>query len=265
MRRFLSLGAGVQSSTLALMAAAGEIAAPEAAIFADTQAEPQAVYDWLGWLEQQLPFPVYRVTEGSLFDVIGQPRKTGVWPIMPIPAFIQGLDGRPALANRSCTQDYKLIPIRRKVRELLGLTGRRSPDAPVATQLIGISLDEAQRMKDSREPWIRHEWPLIDLRMTRADCIAWMEARGYPRPPKSSCTFCPYHDNAQWAATKADPEAWAQAVAVDRRIRELWHGRVPSGLFLHRSLKPLEEVDFEKAERQQPNLFGNECEGMCGV
>lgn len=46
----LSLGAGVQSSTLALMAAAGEITPmPQAAIFADTQAEPASVYKWLDW------------------------------------------------------------------------------------------------------------------------------------------------------------------------------------------------------------------------
>lgn len=52
---FLSLGAGVQSSTMALMAAKGEITPmPDAAIFADTSAEPQAVYDWLDWLIKQL-------------------------------------------------------------------------------------------------------------------------------------------------------------------------------------------------------------------
>ena len=54
----LSLGAGVQSSTMALMAAKGEITPmPDCAIFADTQAEPQSVYDYLDWLEKQLPFP----------------------------------------------------------------------------------------------------------------------------------------------------------------------------------------------------------------
>jgi hypothetical protein len=48
---YLSLGAGVQSSTLALMAAHGEITPmPVAAIFADTQAEPASVYRWLDWL-----------------------------------------------------------------------------------------------------------------------------------------------------------------------------------------------------------------------
>ena len=57
----------MQSSTLALMAAAGEITPmPKCAIFADTQAEPASVYRWLDWLEKQLPFPVHRVTKGNL-------------------------------------------------------------------------------------------------------------------------------------------------------------------------------------------------------
>jgi hypothetical protein len=41
----LSLGAGVQSTTLALMAAHGEVGPmPDCAIFADTCWEPKAVY-----------------------------------------------------------------------------------------------------------------------------------------------------------------------------------------------------------------------------
>jgi hypothetical protein len=50
----LSLGAGVQSTTLALLAARGELALPEAAIFADTGWEPLAVYQNLEWLRGQL-------------------------------------------------------------------------------------------------------------------------------------------------------------------------------------------------------------------
>src|SRR5687767_3560347 len=58
----ISLGAGVQSSTMALMAAHGEITPmPAAAIFADTGNEPAGVYRWLEWLTTQLPFPVNRV------------------------------------------------------------------------------------------------------------------------------------------------------------------------------------------------------------
>lgn len=69
--RVISLGAGVQSTTLALMAARGEVGPmPDCAIFADTGAEPLAVYKHLDWLEKELPFPVYRVSAGNLRDEI---------------------------------------------------------------------------------------------------------------------------------------------------------------------------------------------------
>ena len=95
----LSLGAGVQSSTLALMAAKGLVTPmPQCAIFADTQAEPPSVYRWLDWLEKELPFPVHRVTKGSLTDAqllirkrtktVGKP-----WSKSLIPAFIKNPDG----------------------------------------------------------------------------------------------------------------------------------------------------------------------------
>lgn len=272
--RILSLGAGVQSTTLALLAAHGIIGPmPDGAIFADTGAEPAAVYKHLDWLSSGvLPYPVHRVAEGDLGKIIGQKRPTGKWVHMPIPAFIASSNGgRAALLNRSCTQDYKIRPIRRKVRELAGLTRKRSPKEPVVEQWIGISCDEAQRMKDSREPWVRHRYPLIELGMTRADCLKWIAAHGYPTPPKSSCTFCPFHDAEQWKATKADPEAWAQALEMDERIRHLWAGRVPSPLYLHRSLKPLAEAVAELEAKtvldvdDNLDLFTNECEGMCGV
>ena len=53
--RVLSLGAGVQSTTLALMAAHGEIGPmPDCAIFADTGWEPNAVYEHLAWLDRRM-------------------------------------------------------------------------------------------------------------------------------------------------------------------------------------------------------------------
>ena len=48
--RILSLGAGVQSSTLALMIERGDLPMVDAAIFADTKGEPKEVYDRLDWL-----------------------------------------------------------------------------------------------------------------------------------------------------------------------------------------------------------------------
>lgn len=266
--RVLSLGAGVQSTTMALMAAQGEFeSVPDAAIFADTQWEPAHVYRHLDWLEKQLPFPVYRVTAGNLREHVAAERPKGKFLKVDIPAYVKNPDGSAGgLINRSCTRDFKIRPIMKKVRELIGITGRRSPTEPVVEQWIGISLDEVIRAKPAREAWIQSRWPLIEKRMNRSDCLAWMARNGYPKPEKSACIGCPFHSNAEWRAL--NEAEFADAVEVDRRLRnrppEAY--RAKGTLFLHRSNTPLDEIDLSTAEdRGQGNLFLNECEGMCGV
>jgi len=78
------------------------------------------------------------------------------------------------MIRRQCTKDYKIVPIRPKVRELVGLAGRRSPDMPIVEQWIGISLDEAIRMKPSCDDWQVDRWPLIEQRLWRQDCLRWL-------------------------------------------------------------------------------------------
>jgi hypothetical protein len=264
--RVISLGAGVQSSTMALMAARSEIGPmPDAAIFADTQSEPAAVYRHLDWLEGQLPFPVYRVTAGSLRDEILR-AMTGVRTTARPPFFT--LSG--GMLNRQCTQDFKLLPIQRKIRELIGLKPRqRGPKDPVVEQWIGISLDEAVRMKPARHRYVTNRWPLIECQMNRLDCLRWCERHNYPAPPKSACTFCPYHDDMQWRALRdQDPASFADAIEVDEAIRPGVPG--PRGRrdlwFVHRDRVPLGQVDLSTPkDRGQLDLFANECEGLCGV
>lgn len=267
--RLISLGAGVQSSTLALMAANGVVGPmPDGAIFSDTGAEPAAVYQWLDWLEEKLPFPVHRVSGGDLrHDVLKSALDLGRHAATP-PFFTLTADGGgKGILRRQCTKDYKIEPIRRKVRQLLGAprTGR-VPAGLLVEQWIGISLDEVQRMKPSRDTWTVHRWPLVDARMSRGDCLQWMERRGYPRPPRSACTFCPYHNDAEWRAIKNGPaDEWASVVELDKSIRSGVKG-TRDRLYLHRSCVPIDEIDFSTAEdRGQLNMFGNECEGMCGV
>lgn len=261
--RVVSLGAGVQSTTMALMAAHGEIGPmPDCAIFADTGWEPKAVYDHLEWLTGQLPFPVHIVSAGNIREglVAGSNGKRGA----SIPAYTET---GPII--RQCTKEYKLEPIHRMVRQLVGLYRKRSPAEQVVEQWIGISLDEAMRVKPAREAWNGHRWPLIELRMNRWDCLLWMERHGYPTPPKSACIGCPYHANAMWREMRDHrPDEFADAVEIDRLLRsgKAFQGRVKKPAFLHRSCIPLEDVDLSTAEdRGQLNLFINECEGMCGV
>jgi hypothetical protein len=268
--RFLSLGAGVQSSTLALMIAHGEIAKVQAAIFADTQWEPKKVYHWLDWLEaeiQRLPnsFPIYRVTEGNLRHNALRSENTTGGKFAAIPWHVTKADGSAALGRRQCTAEYKLKPLRRKLRQLVGLQKGERSKGVMAEILVGISTDEATRMKPSRDKWQRNVWPLIDLGMSRHDCMVWMERKGYPLPPKSSCIGCPFHSNAEWRAIKSDPEAWADALVVDEAIRKPARG-INAEQFMHHTRKPLAQVDLSTAEeRGQINLFELECEGMCGI
>lgn len=273
-KNIISLGAGVQSSAMALMAACGELTPmPDCAIFADTGAEPKGVYDWLNWLEKQLPFPVYRVSAGNLRDDLlsTEPGRSA-----SIPAFTE-FRGNIGMTRRQCTREYKVEPIQQAVRKLIGLKpGERGPKTVAVRQWIGISLDEMQRMKDSGKSYIENVWPLIDKRITRQHCLDWMAARGYPKPAKSACTFCPYHDDSMWRDMKLnDPESFASAVEVDRALRgpaEVRAKRAMDGaMYIHRSCKPLELVDFRSAEdigqkRLWPDEgFQAECEGMCGV
>jgi hypothetical protein len=240
--RVLSLGAGVQSTTLALMAAHGEIDPPDCAIFADTGWEPATVYAHLDWLETQLPFPVHRVSGGDIRNSIA----TGGYD--PIPWYVEGGIGR-----RQCTKVYKLYPIRRLVRQMLG--GKTPRDG--CEMWVGISSDEAHRMKPSTVAYIRNVWPLVDRRLSRADCRAKLGRWGVTAP-RSACCGCPFLSDADWIQRRQQPE-FAATVQISRRL-------ATTGQFMHRSLLPIDEVDLSTwAERGQADLFGQECEGLCGV
>ena len=270
----LSLGAGVQSSTLALMAAKGEIGPmPTAAIFADTQAEPASVYRWLDWLEKQLPFPVIRVTQGSLTVAsltVRTNRKTGKsYYSNMIPAYTRNPDGSKGIVSRHCTYNYKLVPLLKKQREIGKI--KRGQKTVGVISWIGISLDEVSRMKPSRNNWAQNRWPLIEMEMTRHDCLRWMEARGFPTPPRSACTYCPFHSDHEWKRLKNDePSAFADAVQFEKDLQYLHqvthaNGKIRGKIFLHNSLVPLGEIDFSEDTKQGNLNFHNECEGMCGV
>jgi hypothetical protein len=170
------------------------------------------------------------------------------------------------MIRRQCTGEYKIVPIHRKVRDLAGLTRRRSPDHAVVEQWIGISVDEFVRIKPSREAWQINRWPLVERQMTRHDCLTWLERHGYPLPPRSSCIGCPFHSDDEWRRIRdTDPESWDDAVALDRAIRTGLRG-IRGEMFLHRSAVPLDEADLSTdADRGQLDLWPNECEGMCGV
>jgi hypothetical protein len=271
----LSLGAGVQSSCLALMAAKGEIGPmPDAAIFADTQAEPASVYVWLDWLEKQLPFPVLRVTRGDLTEAslrVRTSKKTGQNYVKhAIPAFISRAGHPNGIMQRACTLDFKIEVLEREMRKMAGIRRHKKGTPPTVTTWIGMSMDELQRVKAARKPWNQNRWPLLEKRMTRRDCLQWMKDAGYPEPPRSSCSYCPYHSNREWQRLKDDePASFAQAVWYEKQLQKSMERveRIDGVPYLHPLRESLDTIDFTKPLPQMDlwQDFNNECAGMCGA
>ena len=279
--RVLSLGAGVQSSVLALLlseesprlAEQGYLK-PDVAIFADTGWEPEYVYQHLEWLEEQLTFPLVKVSSGNIKKNV----KKGLTPsghaFIDIPFYLVNEDGKKGMLWRQCTNHYKISPILRRVRKLAGgQRGRPFPKNQYVEMWLGISMDEVTRMKPSREPWVEHRWPLVDIGMSRQDCIDWFISN-HPdrRLPRSACVICPYRSDDHWIELKQkEPDSFDEAVRFDRWLRSSKKNpvrRIVNGRpYLHASRRPLSSVIAEReiAGIDAVNHFNNECEGHCGV
>jgi len=248
---YLSFGAGVQSTALLVCSNLGLHGVPRAdvAIFADTTFEPSHVYQQLRDMRRWSKIPVETVK--------ADPSKR-VKRFIGIPVFTEN----GGATMRQCTNDWKVVPIQKRVRQSLCRGDK-------ALAMIGISVDEAHRMKPSRKKWIDNSYPLIDARLRRADCLRIVAEAGLPKPERSACYFCPYHSNHEWRMYRdKHPKEFARAVAYDASLRD---GTSPlrSPAFLHRTRVPLDQVLLDRPEKsmfpEEPDQFGNECEGMCGV
>ncbi|MFI7209492.1 hypothetical protein [Micromonospora aurantiaca (nom. illeg.)] len=257
-RRYLSLGAGVQSSALLLLAARGEIPTFDAAIFADTGWEPAPVYAHLRRLEQlagPAGIPVVRVSAGNIrHDALDPAHRFASMPL-----FTLGPGSERGMARRQCTSEYKIKPIKAEVRRRLGYPHpARIPAGVVAEMAIGISLDEIGRARDADVAYMRNTFPLLDLGWRREDCLAYLTEHDLADTPRSACVGCPYRTDAEWVRLRRDdPAGWAEAVAFDAAIR---HGSARANaagqllrgqFFLHRQRIPLDQVTL-RPRTQEP-------------
>jgi hypothetical protein len=257
----LSHGAGVQTTTLCWMVARGDLPPIDAAVFADTGGEPRRVYEYLDWMEPQLPFPLIRVKRPgpSLEDLsIGVANGTLPREGAPLPPwfFYNADEGREGMMRKHCSGEFKREVVIRELRRQLGLAkGERSKAARVELW-IGMTTDEMFRVAPARQKFLHHRHPLVELNLTRTDCIKWLQERQLPVPPKSACVFCPYRTNAQWRhmATEA-PDDFAEAIRATH----------PRGAFVHRSLEPLRRANLLDHHVDQLGLpLGADCDS-CGL
>lgn len=251
-----SFGGGVQSTAVLVLAAQGVLDLrtflfanvgddsehPATLRYVNDIAKPYAMQHGLDLIE--VAYHRANGTPETLYQRITAPgNKVEVIPV-------RLGSGQPT--SRICTYRFKVEVVAKWLRQQ-GVT-----KAAPATVALGISLDELQRMRSSSGfAYYTLAYPLIELRMTRQDCINVIERAGLPVPPKSSCWFCPFHRLTRWRdMADTEPDLFRRSVALERYMNE--HIRHPKGkddVFFTDALKPLDKAVGDKT---QGKLFDTE-------
>ena len=266
----LSFGAGVQSTALALLSGNQKTSIPvfDFGIFSDTGAEPDSVYDCLEKVKKHASFPIITaIHKKGLKHSIHEAKQTGSG-FVGVPFFTKKENGSIGMLRRQCTNHYKIQPVHKEIRKQLGYTKGQHVKHTVNV-FIGISRDEMTRMTTPQHKWMNHVYPLVQMEWTRSHCLDFLKKEWKHKVGKSSCTFCPYHDNQAWREMKNnDPNSWNEALMIDETIRNGFQ-HTKESLYLHRLGVPLKTIDFDAILARQDDQidfgFQEECEGMCGL
>ncbi len=241
----LSYGAGKQTFAMLVLIEQGKLPKPDLIIMADTGREIPETYHHLNTvaipLIERLGIPFHIVKRDENEDIYQYHMRHQLTPIWP-----------------TCTSEFKLYPMARKIRTLYEIkNGVHSIDS-----WIGITTDEAHRATPTYVAYERKVFPLLDLGLSRQDCINLTLSAGYPVPPKSGCDICPHKD---WELLYTqNPEMFQSALELEQNA----------------ALKPGKEKvrlpEYGRGLRQiilQPKfgyngseLFNDACStGYCGV
>ncbi|WP_343668695.1 hypothetical protein [Chitinophaga sp.] len=275
----ISLGLGVQSTALYFMSSMGELPRADYAITADPGREKAGTYKYLQfllqWQSDNSGIPIIVTDKKNLFEDLLKGTNSSGNRFASIPCFTKNDDGSQGMLRRQCTSEYKIGPVDEVIRRLYGMRPRqRRPETFVWK---GITVDELDRMSEPEQKWKRHVYPFTGyqfnakgiweklnwgIQMSRVDLYNWYQKMGFPIPPKSSCVFCPYQSDLNWSRMKKhNPEDFDAAVQVDYAIRNSTQKGVKNQCFLHRSMTPLDMVEFD----DQDDLWSGECSGNCHI
>lgn len=190
MKRYLSLGAGVNSTALMLLLLDEGIEFET--IFIDSGVEKPETYEYLDLLDQK----GYEITtiipsvEGfnNLYDYCWH------WKIIPLRRY------------RICTSKFKTRPASKYVEKPCVI-------------MLGYDINERKRKVRDRKK-IKYSSPLIDRHITRQMCKKIIRDHGLPVPVKSGCWFCPFQSKKEWKKLRdIHPELFKKAMALEQNAQ----------------------------------------------
>lgn len=266
--RTFSSGGGVQSTAALVLSAQGVIDFP-VHLFANVGDDSEGPETLVYVREVLVPYAEAHGIEyhelhrerrdGTTETLLGRLLKEGSRSL-PIP--VRMSNGAPG--TRSCTMDFKL----RVIAKWLKANGA-TPEQPAHVG-IGFSLDEMHRVGNAQaREWERVEYPLLDLKLKRSDCMEITRKAGLPPAPKSACWFCPFHKPSTWSEMRRDdPEHFWQSVELERTLNDRRDMLGKDHVFLTRFGRPLDEAVGEAQDQLFPDVdgWGETCdEGVCFV
>lgn len=218
----LSYGGGVQSTAMIFLIKEGKLPKPDIVIHSDTGSEMPYTEEMVLRIskiveEMGIPFEIVNSKHGKLHEHYLSKK------IIPV------------VGVRSCTDNFKVLPQRRKIREIVGSGNGKL----LAECWLGITTDESRRKIDSELKWIGNKFPLLDLDISRQDCIKINKKNGF-QVKKSGCFLCPYHGKKWFVRLFQDfPDLFEKCEELEREFQKnnsYQAGLVPSILDI-RNLK----------------------------
>jgi 3'-phosphoadenosine 5'-phosphosulfate sulfotransferase (PAPS reductase)/FAD synthetase len=248
----MNSGGGRQTVAMLVLIKRGIVPRPDRIVIADTGRENPSTWDYRDEIAQPL-------AQSMGLDIEIAPRSLAYVDLyahngdLLIPVYT--LTGK---MSAFCSTEWKVRVVRRYLKE---------QGIHRATAWIGYALDERDRYKPTKEdstgPWYR-SFPLLDLNLTKRDCIQIIEDAGLPLPPPSACWMCPNKPNEEWRYLRDNyPSAFSQACDMDEEVRDEDMAQGHAGVWLHHSRVPLRTADIERDDRKEA---GRQCGlGMCFV
>jgi hypothetical protein len=187
---------------------------PDLIIFADTGAERDQTYRYLGWFDAWLTrrgspgitIVRYRTLEGrhrTLEQECTEERK--------LPGAVYG--------SNSCSEKHKQRPQNKFLRSWPPAIAEWKAKRKLV-KLIAYDAGELHRAQFYPNTMYEQRYPLIDWRWFREDCDRRIRAAGLPLPGKSSCYYCPNMGDGEILDLRAqEPGNFEKALQLERNAQ----------------------------------------------
>gem|GEM_PF-2665694 len=215
MKQFLSFGGGVNSVALLLWLIDQGIEFE--AVYADLQCDWPETREYVEML-QETGYPI----------TVLETKRYG----LNLYDYCMAHQAYPAIKQRWCTAEYKVKPLRAYMQ------------GP-SVVYMGIAMEEASRINKIGYGTgdMRHEFPLVEEGIDRAECERIILAHGLLLPVRSRCFFCPGQRVQEWRDLyQQHPDLFLKARELEQLVAQKQRAKGKKPYYFCGKGRPLDKV-----------------------